>query len=262
MNNKYIFIIIKDGDKTKPETQKLFHNTFRARFYLILLVLMALIFYSISPQLIVFYVLFIFLSVAIVGYLFIFLPIFDTIEKNSSLKYWEIRRDYDYNKPKTKIWNFICSYFSLFWSNFLISIISIFFLYKLEFLSNNNDPSLSIFASTTIVILIRFLTYFKKEIAGEIGKGFRYAMFPLGFTLFFWDFLSPLIKKDPFHPFQSIYSFIIHYIPMIAVLVIALFVITGLEPMFEVFDKINRYYAQKEKYVIDWVVGKFIKKQE
>lgn len=211
--------------------------SFRAVSYLIISVLTIFIFYLISPQLVLFYMIFPLLSVAIFGFILFFVPIFDIIESNSSKKYWEIRQDDDTSGTKTKIWNFICSYLSLFSSNFLISIISIFFLYKLDFLSSN-DPSTLIMVSTTIVILIRILTYFKKEIAGEIGKGFKYAMFPFGFTLFLWDFLGPLIKNDPF---QSIYILIKSNIPMIAVLGFVLLVITGLEPIFEIFKKIDKF---------------------
>lgn len=219
--------------------------SFRAVLYLIISVLMIFIFYSINSQLVIFYMIFPSLSVAIFGLILFFVPIFDIIEYNSSKKYWEIRQDDDTPGARKKIWNFICSYLSLFLSNFLISIISIFFLYKLDFLSSN-DPSTLIVVSTTIVILIRILTYSKKGIAREIGKGFKYAMFPFGFTLFLWDFLSPLIQKDPIHPLQSIYNFIISNIATIEILGIALLVITGLEPIFEIFEKINRSYDKRE----------------
>lgn len=221
-------------------------HSFRAKSYLIFSALMVVIFYLILPQFAEFYMLFLLLSVAILGFIPIFLIMFDTIEINSSKKYWEIRQDDDTPRTRKKFWKkswgFLCSYFSLYWSNFLISITSIFFLYKLE---SNNDPSSLIIVSTTIVILIRLLVYFKKEIAGEIGKGFRYAMLPLGFTLFLWDFLSPLMKKDSLYPMNPIYIFIKSNIPTIAVLGIALLVITGLEPVFERFVNLYSKYSKR-----------------
>jgi hypothetical protein len=171
-------------------------------------------------------------------FLFSFLKTFDIIEDNSALKYWEIKQDDSSNKRIEKFYNFLYSYFSLLYSNFLISSISIFLLYKF-----NNDVAFLILTSTTIVILIRILVYVNRGIAREIGKGFGYAILPLGFALFLWDFFSPLTKNDPLHPFQAIYIFIIQKSPMTLALIISLAMITSFEPLFDILvNKINRHF--------------------
>ncbi|MCZ7401874.1 MAG: hypothetical protein O8C61_06610 [Candidatus Methanoperedens sp.] len=204
------------------------------------------------------------MSLVIVLYLDNFLGIFEIIENNSSSRYWEIKQDPDTDGTIQKIWiwNFLCSFRSLFFSNLLISLTSIFFLYKLDFLSNNKDSTLLILVSTTVVILIRVLVYSNREIAREIGKGFRYAMFPFGYALFFWDILYPLAKQYGngfiFHIFNN------NNIEMLGALLIAVFVITSLEPIFGLFSEIKKYskrnYESTETRMINWVMDKLFKK--
>jgi len=211
--------------------------SFRTTSYSILIIILSIICYLIRPiaLLPIFYAS---AAFAIGLLLFNFLKIFDTIEDNSAIKYWEIKQDDDSNKRIKKLGNFLYSYCSLLYSNFLISSISIFLLYKF-----NNDVAFLLLTSTTIVILIRILTYINRGIAREIGKGLGYAMLPLGFALFIWDFFGPLINNDPFHPFQAIYTFIITKVPMTLALILTLVLITSFEPLFDLLvNKINRYF--------------------
>ncbi len=233
-------------------------RSFRAALFILVFILTTIFFIFIGHQLVsisIFYPVFILLIGFYLGY---FLGRFDTIEKNSSLRYWEIKRDYDADGTIKKIWiwNFICSFCSLFYSNLLIAITSIFFLYKLDSLSNN-DPTLLIFVSTTVIILIRILVYSNREIAREIGKGFRYAMFPLGFALFFWDFLFPLVKQ---YGNGFILYIVNKYDAVFIVLLIAVLVITSLEPIFSLINEQRRFYKSIGTRFFDWMVGKLIKK--
>lgn len=129
-----------------------------------------------------------------------------------------------------KFINFLYSFIYILIFNFLISISSMFLLYRTDPFTNNHI--LLIGASMTIVISIRFLTYFKKDIASEIGKGFRWAMFPLGFAIFIWDFLFSLHK--------SVLDFIIDNEEIIIALVLILIVITSLEPLFDLLTKMGK----------------------
>jgi hypothetical protein len=122
-------------------------------------------------------------------------------------------------------------------------------LYKTDPFSNN--PALLIGVSTTIVILIRFLTYFKKDIAKEIGKGFRYAMFPLGLAIFLWDF-SISLKKP-------ILDFIFDNNATIIALVLILILITSLEPLFDLLTKVINNYNAKIDKLADFVATKLVK---
>jgi hypothetical protein len=235
---------------------------FRAALFLLIFILITILFYG--HQLVLFPIFFLFMSLVIVLYLDNFLGIFEIIENNSSSRYWEIKQDHDTDGTIQKIWiwNFLCSFRSLFFSNLFIALTSIFFLYKLDFLSNK-DPTLLILVSTTVVILIRVLVYSNREIAREIGKGFRYAMFPFGYALFFWDFLYPLAKQYG----NGFIFYIVNnnkYIEMLGAVLIAVFVITSLEPIFGLFSEIQKYskrnYKSTETRMINWVVGKLIKK--
>ncbi|VVB85190.1 Uncharacterised protein [uncultured archaeon] len=133
-----------------------------------------------------------------------------------------------------KFINFLYSFIYILIFNFLISISSMFFLYRTDPFTNNH--ALLIGASMTIVISIRFLTYFKKDIASEIGKGFRWAMFPLGFAIFIWDFLFSLHKP--------VLDFIIDNKAIIIDLVLILIVITSLEPLFDLLTKVIKKYNE------------------
>jgi hypothetical protein len=231
-------------------------RSFRAALFILFFIIITIFFYLIGHQLVIisiFYPVFILLIGFYLGY---FLGIFDNIEKNSSLRYWEIKRDHDTDGTIKKIRNFLCSFGSLFSSNLLIAITSIFFLYKLDSLSNN-DPTLLIFVSTTVIILIRILVYSNREIAREIGKGFRYAMFPLGFALFFWDFLFPLVKQ---YGNGFIFYIVNKYDAMLIALLIVVLVITSLEPIFSYFNETMGYNKSTETRFFDWMVGKLIKK--
>ena len=109
-----------------------------------------------------------------------------------------------------------------------------FLLYRTDPFTNNH--ALLIGVSNTIVISIRFLTYFKNDIAKEIGKGFRYAMFPLGLAIFIWDFLFSLDKP--------VLDLITDNNAMIIALVLTLIVITSLEPLFELLTKVITKYNE------------------
>lgn len=208
---------------------------FRAKLYLILMILLFLI---LIHSFALFSFFFVLLMFAIIICLIWFLKISDIIENNSPLKYLEVKQDDDSQKKIKKASNFLYSYCSLLYSNFLISGISIFLLYKF-----NNDTGFLILASTTVVMSIRLLAYIDKEIAREIGKGFRYTILPLGFSLFIWDFFSSLIKNNPLNPYQAIYTFIINKVPMILVLILALSLITSFEPLFDILvSKLNRHF--------------------
>ncbi len=176
--------------------------------------------------------------------------IFDIIEKGSHSKYLDLEIIPD----NDSFINFLYSYIYILIFNFLISISSMFLLYKTDPFSNN--PALLIGVSTTIVILIRFLTYFKNDIAKEIGKGFRYAMFPLGLAIFMWDFLISLNKP--------ILDFMFDNIAGILALVLILIVITSLEPLFDLLNKgINNYNAKIEKSsdkLAEFVATKLVKR--
>lgn len=211
--------------------------SFRTISYLILMIILSISFYLIRPF--AFFPFFFVLMIFAIGISLIwFLKIFDIIEDNSSLKYWEIKQDHDSHKKIKKVSNSLYSYCSLLFSNFLISGISIFLLYTFK-----NDTAFLILASTTVVISIRLLAYINGEIAREVGKGFRYAILPLGFSLFLWDFFSSLIKNDPLNPSYAIYTFIINKVPIILVLICALSLITSFEPLFDLLViKLNRYF--------------------
>ncbi len=233
-------------------------RSFRAELFLSFFLIIKIFFILFGHQLVIISIFCLAFILLIGVYLGSFLGIFDTIEKNSSSRYWEIKKDYDTDGTIKKIWiwNFLYSFCSLFSSNLLIAITSIFFLYKLDSLSNN-DPPLLIIVGTTVVILIRILVYSNRKIAIEIGKGFRYAMFPLGFTLFFWDFLYPLIKQ---YRSGFIYYIVTKYEATLMVLLIVVFVITSLEPIISYFNETRRNYKSIETRLIDWMVGKLIKK--
>jgi hypothetical protein len=180
-------------------------------------------------------------SVLIIGLIWVIVTlvvassgIFDIIENGSSKKYLDIRPDNNSNKF-LKIFNCFYSYIYILLFNFLISISSMFLLYKTDPFSNNHE--LLIAASMTIVILIRFLTYFKNDIAKEIGKAFRYAMFPLGLVIFIWDFLIHLNKP--------ILDFILDNKAIIIALVLILIPITSLEFLFEILSKVINNYNDK-----------------
>jgi hypothetical protein len=182
----------------------------------------------------------------VLNYIFVYsaylMKIFNKIEDNFSLRYWEISQDDDTDGSIRIKWILRSgiSFCSLFYSNFLISVSSIYFLNKLYLLSNN--PPILILVGTTPVILIRLLVYSDRKLAGEIGRGFKLLMFPLGFSLFFWDILSPLLSKAPSasHFYQPICLFIINNWHTIEAFLVVLFVITTLEPLFYLFDKINK----------------------
>jgi hypothetical protein len=213
--------------------------SFRTIFYVIIFLVMVMIFYFINHQLAIIPIIIVTIAYTTGLYLIIFNPLLDRIEDNSSKRYWEIRPDDDSHSRWKKLGNFLYSYSSLLFSNFLVSIFSIFFLYKLDSLSNSDSNSLVMF-SLVIVISVRLLTYLNGDIAKKIGEGFRYAMLPFGLTLFLFDFLKSLINQAPYS-FYPIYSFIKSNMLMTEVIVTSLIIITSLEPAFALFDKIKRY---------------------
>ncbi|NJD78707.1 MAG: hypothetical protein FIB08_16710 [Candidatus Methanoperedens sp.] len=198
-------------------------------------------FYTIiNPQLAKVSVLIIGLIGVIVYLVAVSLGIFDIIEKGSYSKYLDLEIIPDNNSNTIqKFINFLYSFIYILIFNFLISISSMFLLYKTDPFTNNS--ALLIGVSMTIIISIRFLTYFKNDIAKEIGKGFRYAMFPLGLAIFIWDFLISLHKP--------ILDFIIDNNAIIIALVLILIVITSLEPLFDLLTKlINKYNKVIQNY--------------
>lgn len=155
-------------------------------------------------------------------------------EKGSYSKYLDLEIIPNESNTIQKLINFLYSYIYILFFNFLISISSMLLLYKTDPFSINR--ALLIGVSTTIVILIRFLTYFKNDIAKEIGKGFRYAMFPLGLAIFIWDFLFSLHKP--------VLDFITDNNAIIIALVLILIVITSLEPLFDLLTKVIKKYNE------------------
>lgn len=179
-------------------------------------------------------------SVLIIGLIWVIVTfvvassgIFDIIKNGSGKRYLEIIPDNDSNTIQ-KFINSLYSFIYILFFNFLISISSMFLLYKTDPFSNN--LALLIGASMTIVILIRFLTYFKNDIAKEIGKAFRYAMFPLGLAIFIWDFLIHLNKP--------ILDFILDNKAIIIALVLILIPITSLEFLFELLSEMIKKYNE------------------
>ena len=199
----------------------------------------------INPRFASVYIMFLGLIMIIVPFFVSFSGIFNIIEKGSSLKYFEIRPDNYSNTKFQKFINFIYSYIYLLFFNFLISVSSIYLFYKTDSLSK--DPALIISVSMTIVLLIRFLAYFKNDVAKEIGKTFRYAMFPLGLALFIWDLISLNKKYSLQVPYLDI--IIDNWVTIVALLIM-LIAITSLEPLFELLNKLIIYLNSKiEKYL-------------
>ncbi len=203
----------------------------RAKWFLIPIIPIVIFIYLFKPYLLepvsLLYIFIIFGFFVITVFVVGTAKIFDFIENISSLEYSEIRPD-----------NGFYAYLYLFIYNFLIAIISIFLLYTI-----NNSSDFLIEASTSIVILIRSLAYFKNEIAKEIGKGFRYAILPLGFALFLWDFLSPLMQKDPLHPYLPVHTFIRNEYQIFLILIFSLFLITCYDPVLGILvNKLKKYF--------------------
>ena len=207
-------------------------------------------FYTIiNPQLAKVSILIIGLIWVIVYLVAILSGIFDIIEKGSYSKYLDLEIIPNESNAIQKFTNFLYSFIYILTFNFLISISSMFLLYRTDPFTNNH--ALLIGVSNTIVISIRFLTYFKNDIAKEIGKGFRYAMFPLGLAIFIWDFLFSLDKP--------VLDLITDNNAMIIALVLTLIVITSLEPLFELLTKvITKYNEVINNYNIK--MGKLVEK--
>lgn len=228
---------------------------FRTKLYIGFFLLICGVYIIINPVLANVYILIIGLIIVIISFLGVFTGLFDIIEKGSSLKYLDIRPDNDSNTTFQKIINFLYSYYYILFFNFLISISSIYLLYITGSLSNK--PELLIGVSITIVLLIRFLAYFQNDVAKEIGKTFRYTFFPLGLALFIWDFLIPLNKKYS-SPFPYLDFFIDNYATLVA-LVIILILITGLEPLFDLLNKLIIDYKNQNEKLSEIIASKAVK---
>ena len=197
------------------------------------------------------YIMFLGLIMIIVTFFISFTGVFNFIENVSSLKYLEIRPDNYSNTKFQKFINFIYSYIYILFFNFLISVSSIYLIYKTD--SFSREPALILSVSMTIVLLIRFLAYFKNDVAKEIGKTFRYAMFPLGLTIFIWDLI--LLNKN--NSSQSIYSdIIIDNGATIVALLMILVAITSLEPLFELLNKFIICLNSKNEKLSEMIVSK------
>ena len=206
----------------------------RTRLYIGFFFIISGFYTIINPQLAKVSILIIGLIWVIVYLVAILSGIFDIIEKGSYSKYLDLEIIPNESNAIQKFTNFLYSFIYILTFNFLISISSMFLLYRTDPFTNNH--ALLIGVSNTIVISIRFLTYFKNDIAKEIGKGFRYAMFPLGLAIFIWDFLFSLDKP--------VLDLITDNNAMIIALVLTLIVITSLEPLFELLTKVITKYNE------------------